>query len=100
MKKITAKEVREDEKYDFYLTVGDLKKAFEEYDIPDDTKIMIERVEDVYFEKRNWGVYLKEYYYSSKDENGNYVEETMGQYHPAFRYSGFREGLIFIDLHY
>ena len=36
--------------YNHNLTVGDLKKFIEEQGIPDDAKVMIQRVEDKYFE--------------------------------------------------
>jgi len=43
-----------------HLTVGDIKKWFKDnLDIPDDAPVLMERIEDKYFEKSNWGVYLK-----------------------------------------
>jgi hypothetical protein len=44
----------------YTLTVGKLKKFIEEHNLPDDAPVLIERIEDVYFEKHNWSVYLKE----------------------------------------
>lgn len=44
-----------------HLTIGDLKKWLEKNsDLPDDSKVLIQRVEDRYFENNNWGVYLKD----------------------------------------
>lgn len=42
----------------FYLTVGKLKKILEDY--PEDGMILVERVEDLYFDTHNWGVVKKE----------------------------------------
>lgn len=59
------------------LTVGDLKKFIEENNIPDNAKVMVQRVHDHYFENNNWGVYLKEgYWYNSAEKtNDNMLEE-------------------------
>lgn len=35
------------------LRVGDLKRIIEKYDMPDDAPVLIERVEDVYFDGRD-----------------------------------------------
>lgn len=48
-----AKGKPEDALEDCYLTVGQLKKFLK--DLPDDGKIYYQRIEDVYFEKHNWG---------------------------------------------
>ncbi len=42
------------EKYTDFATVGELLDFIEKYKIPRDGKIMVQRVEDVYFEKHNW----------------------------------------------
>jgi hypothetical protein len=64
--------------YKHHLTVGDLKEFLEKNNLPDDAKVMIQRVEDVYFEKNNWGVYLKEgyWYHSIKEMNENMLAEA------------------------
>jgi hypothetical protein len=54
---LTEKEVTE--KFTHHLTVGGLKESIESYNIPDDAKVVIQRVEDYYYE-RSWGVMLKE----------------------------------------
>lgn len=62
------------------LRVKDLKEFVEKYNVPDDALIMIERVEDFYYEKQNlgdgqkiegWVVYLKEgqSYYDALSHN-------------------------------
>jgi len=55
---LTEEEVTE--KYTHYLTVGGLKKSIERYNIPDEAKVVVQRVEDSYYKKGSWGVMLKE----------------------------------------
>lgn len=89
-------------KYTDALTVGDLKKFIVQHDLQDDAKVMVQRVEDVYYERHGWNVYLKEGEHTFKDNEGNVVKESMEQYHPAWscvRY-GDDDNLLFIDLHY
>lgn len=45
-----------------YLTVGELRRILSDPEIKDDALVMIERVDDVYYEKCNWGVYFKDSY--------------------------------------
>ena len=46
-------------KYKDYLTVGKLKKFLEEHpELPDDANVLIQRVEDRYYEKNGWVVVL------------------------------------------
>ena len=65
--------------YNHNLTVGDLKKFIEEQGIPDDAKVMIQRVEDKYFENNDWGVYLKEgyWYHTASELNENMKAEAL-----------------------
>jgi len=116
--------------FEFYLTVGKLKQFIEDNNLPDDAKVMIQRVEDKYYDNHNWGSYLKKgehYHYAlqhNKDiENGKYLNKeeypninednlipyteeelkgSMEQYHPAFCCVYYKddEDLLFIDLHY
>jgi len=37
---------------DFYLTVGQLRRVLE--NLPDNTKVYYQRIEDAYFEKHGW----------------------------------------------
>ena len=88
MGKITKKELKT--LYKDHLTIGDLKQFIKDHDLQDDAKVLIERVEDVYYEEHNWDVYKK------KSEIGE------SQYHPAWsciKYGDEKEHL-FIDLHY
>lgn len=60
------------------LTVGELKRFLQNNpDLTDDAPVVIERVEDVYFEKHGWGVYLKEgeHYNYILNHNKNMQEE-------------------------
>ena len=100
IKEITKEELTN--RYDYFLTVGDLKEFLHTHNLPDSSKVVIQRVEDVYYEKHNWGVYLKEGEYSIKDENGDFVKESMNQYHPAWCCVKYKDedDVLFIDLHY
>jgi len=89
-------------KYKNYLTVGKLKKFLEEHELPDNAKVVIERVEDTYYEDHDWKVYLKQGDHTTYDESGNIDKSTMVQYHPAWccvKYQG-EDDILFIDLHY
>lgn len=88
--------------YNYFLTVGDLKEFLDKHKLPDTAKVLIQRVEDFYYQKNNWGVYLKEVEHSSKDENGNIIKESLEQYHPAFCCVKYldEDDILFIDMHY
>ncbi|NBP66305.1 MAG: hypothetical protein EBU66_16850 [Bacteroidetes bacterium] len=65
-------------KYKDYLTVGKLKKFLEEHpELPDDANVLIQRVEDRYYEENGWGVVLKEgdHYHMYKEQNYRMNEE-------------------------
>ena len=47
-----------------YLTVGRLLEFIKDNNIPDDAIVVSQRVEDIYFETHNWGVYRKEGYHT------------------------------------
>lgn len=90
---MTSKEAKE--KYGVkghYLTVGALRKALENY--PDDSLIVSQRIEDIYYEKHNWE--------TIKMEDPLYVG-TENEYSPVWGicYYGdeFKE-CVFLDLHY
>jgi len=88
--------------YDQYLTVGGLKEFLNKHNLPVSAKVVVQRIEDVYYEKHNWGVYLKEGEHTFKDDNGNIVKSSMEQYHPAWccvKYND-EDNVLFIDLHY
>lgn len=78
--------------YKHYLTVGDLRAFLEFNDLPDSAHVMIQRVEDMYYEQHGWAVYEKKDLYP-----GDY-----SQYHPAWCCARYKDDtdLLFIDLHY
>ena len=123
---ITKEELKS--KYLHGLRVKDLLEFIKEHNLPEDARVMIQRVEDTYFENNHWGVYLKEgeesYYCREwnkniknkewieehpdiKQENlkeftENDIRESMEQYHPAWCCVKYKDedDLLFIDLHY
>jgi len=111
MEKFLKKEDLENFKKCGSLTIGDLRKWLDNNnDLPEDSLIMIQRVEDKYYEgldvsglrssngilpegskSEGWGQYQKEQSYSG-----------ITNYHPAWcclRYKD-EKNLMFIDLHY
>jgi len=94
LKKI-PKEITEDElKYQYkdYLTVGQLRKKLDAY--PDDAKVLVQRVEDVYYEKHNWHVVSKEGEFTSRsrEDNRKLLDGTYANkdQYPKFDSSKFR----------
>ena len=118
-------------KYKDYLTVGRLRKFLEQNpELPDDSLVLIQRVEDMYYEKGGWGVVLKEgHYYNmvktnnvrmqeeiQRRKNGEHpkyemedpskyitelTDEWKEQYHPAWTCLRYRDdNNLYIDLHY
>lgn len=75
--------------FEGYMTVGQLRKLLSDNTIPDDAKIMVERVEDVYFESNGWKTLKSE----------NYLLGYPEEYVPAF-WCSERMGMLFINLHY
>jgi hypothetical protein len=117
--------------YKDYLTVGKLRKYLEQHpELPDDANVLIQRVEDKYYEKNGWGVVLKEGYhyqmnkthnirmeeeirrrkngehpkYETEDPSKHIVElddAMKEQYHPAFSCLKYKDDdNLYIDLHY
>ncbi len=127
-REFTKEELTEDHHH--RLTVGKLKEFLYKYNLPANAPVMIQRVEDAYYERHGWGVYLKEGWfthqykernakiasgeYLNKEEYPNLTEEnlipsteeeikqSMEQYTPAFSCVGYRDDkdMLFIDLHY
>ena len=117
--------------YKDYLTVGKLRKYLEQHpELPDDANVLIQRVEDKYYEKNGWGVVLKEGYhyqmnkthnirmeeeirrrkngehpkYETEDPSALIMELTddlKEQYHPAWSCLKYKDDdNLYIDLHY
>jgi hypothetical protein len=100
LKEITKEELTND--YDHFLTVGGLREFLNKHNLPDTAKVVVQRVEDVYYEKHNWGVYLKEGEHTFKNDDGTIEKSSMEQYHPAWccvKYND-EDDVLFIDLHY
>lgn len=91
-RELTSKMSREDldNGYQHFLTVGRLKEFLAKNELPDDAKVLIERVEDAYYENNNWSVYEKD------------TDMGKAQYTPAWCAVRYQEDkdLLFIDLHY
>lgn len=115
-------------KYKDHLTIKKLKEMIQ--DLPDDGLVLVQRIEDFYFENNNWGVILKEgesYHYSKKwnddldsgkyDDRNKYpnaktedfksytpeeLELTKDQYHPAWCVVKYKDdpNNLYLDLHY
>jgi hypothetical protein len=94
MSKLSKEELNQ--QYGYYLTVGDLKKFLAESNLPDDAKILSQRVEDIYFEKHGWKTYNK--------KNFHFPDEEIydNQYIPVFSCLQYKdeEDLLFLNLHY
>lgn len=90
------------DKSNHHLTVGDLKKFLNKHNLPDNAVVLIQRVEDIYYEKHQWGVYLKEGEYTIKDTEGKIEKDSLTQYTPAWCCVNYKDEneLLFIDLHY
>jgi hypothetical protein len=113
-----------------YLTVGRIKEFIEKHELSDDSIIVVQRVEDIYYEKHHWSVYLKEgeHAHSAKEwnkdiENGKYLDkakypkmkeenlkpfteeqirQSMEQYSPIWSCVRYKDDkdVLFLDLHY
>jgi len=110
-----------------YLTVGDLKKAIA--DLDDSVPVIVERVEDKYYETGGWKVYKTEnmftHFLRKNNEliiSGEYfnednypdlkpenvvlateeeINDAKDQFHPAFcANASLEKDLLFIHLHY
>ena len=128
-KKILTKENLIKYKDSGFLTVGNLIEFIKNNNIPNDAIIVAQRVEDVYYEKHNWGVYLKEgdiskmlrgfnesidsgefqkkYSDMPEDIKKKFTEEdileSMDEYHPILSpvlYKEDKNEILFLDLHY
>ncbi len=113
-----------------HLTVGSIKEFINRHNLPDDAPVVIQRVQDYYYENCHWGVYLKEgeQAHSLKSfnedlKNGEYsdikkyphligetfephsekdIKDAMCQYTPAWSCVRYNDDtdILFIDLHY
>lgn len=94
------------------LTVGQLKQFIEKHNISDDAPILVQRIEDKYFDKLNWPTYRKHTYEStsmidswnnyskvklSEEESESYKSDYIPTNQPVY-YKEDKE-ILFIDLH-
>ncbi len=89
------------------LTIGRLRELLVKHNLPNDGKVLVERVEDYYFEENNWGVVYKkgESFAFGEKINGLSEEEKrtfLDQFHPAWYASKFKDDdkNLYICLHY
>lgn len=90
----TNKQIIDSHKKGYYLTVGKLKEELEKY--PDDTLVVSQRVEDVYYEKHGWE--------TIKKPNPMYREFDC-EYTPVWSVCHYLneadgEECLYLDLHY
>ena len=113
-----------------HLTVARLKDFLNEHNLPDDAIVVVQRIEEVYYEKHHWGSYLKkgEHTFHAEQwnrdiESGKFldkeqfpnmreeilipfteeqIKESMEQYHPVWSCVRYNDDsdILFLDLHY
>lgn len=116
VREITKEELKKE--YKSFMTVGELKEFISERNINDDAKILVQRVEDIYYEKHNWAVYKKggdvyqrallfnkdiekNKFSSLKKVSEEELESLKDEYTPAWCCVYYNdEDNLFIDLHY
>ena len=112
------------------LTVGKLKEFLNKHKLPDNAIVIVQRIEDVYYEKHGWSVYLKSGEYTNKIKKwnkdvmaGKYSDEeeypklkgvdlklytesdihaSKEQYHPVWCCVRYKDDkdVLFLDLHF
>jgi uncharacterized membrane protein len=73
-----------------YMTVGALKKFIEKHEIPDDALVVVQRVEDFYYEDHDWKVYLKESEHSNWMKSYNDALDK-GEFDDKEKYPDFKD---------
>lgn len=73
-----------------YMTVGTLKKFIEKHDVPDDALVVVQRVEDFYYEDHGWKVYLKEAEHSNWMKSYNDALDK-GEFDDKEKYPDFKD---------
>ncbi len=86
---MTPKEYKAKHKH--YLTVGELKKYLADY--PDDALVVVQRVEDVYYEERGWET-LKQPDHLYPEYNQEYTAVWSPVTYPD------NKECFYLDLHY
>jgi hypothetical protein len=76
--------------YTHYLTVGQLRDKLDKY--PDDALVVAQRVEDIYYETRNW---------KTIDKPDLIYPDYTQQYSPVWSTCDYNDdNCLFLDLHY
>lgn len=70
-----------------FLTVGQLRERIK--NVPDDTPVFYQRVEDFYFEQNHW-----------KSVELSWFDNETSEYIPAFQSYLHEDGFFVIDAHY
>lgn len=73
-----------------YMTVGALKKFIEKHEVPDDALVVVQRVEDFYYEDHGWKVYLKEAEHSNWMKSYNDALDR-GEFDDKEKYPDFKD---------
>jgi len=73
-----------------YMTVGALKKFIEKHEVPDDALVVVQRVEDFYYEDHGWKVYLKEAEHSNWMKSYNDALDK-GEFDDKEKYPDFKD---------
>jgi hypothetical protein len=73
-----------------YMTVGALKKFIEKHEVPDDALVVVQRVEDFYYEDHGWKVYLKEAEHSNWMKSYNNALDR-GEFDDKEKYPDFKD---------
>ena len=73
-----------------YMTVGALKKFIEKHEVPDDALVVVQRVEDFYYEDHEWKVYLKEAEHSNWMKSYNDALDK-GEFDDKEKYPDFKD---------
>ncbi len=95
-RELSKKELKADTS--LILTVGELKTILNKCNLPDDAPVLVERVEDVYFQVHGgWGVYLRESTLTwlvkqrNKDiQNGKFSIKDMKKQYPLIQAEDLR----------
>jgi 16S rRNA C1402 (ribose-2'-O) methylase RsmI len=88
---VMTREELTSKKYQHYLCVGQLMDFIEDNKITKEAIVVVERIEDSYYEQRGWSVYEKK------------QDTSIAQYHPVWCPVAYRDeakDILFLDLHY
>ena len=83
---IDLEDIKNKKCYEHYCTVGRLREFLEEHNLPDDAKVFIQRVEDVYFEENGWGTIKKEGWFYHSDLELIKKAKSGGEFHDKEQY--------------